>query len=153
MIISELDSKEISRILSEQTLGRLGCVADGEPYVVPVTYYFDGTDVFVHSLPGRKIDALRKTGKGCLQVDEIRDSFNWRSVLVFGKYEEILDERRREEVIAEIFKKRPDMTPVESKLMDGYRQTIVFCLRTYRVTGLGESWTRQSEGGEGALST
>lgn len=140
MIISELSHTEIVRILQEQTLGRLGCIAESEPYVVPVNFYFDGTDIFIHSLPGRKLDALRKNPKGCLQVDEIHDPFNWRSVLVFGNYEEITDERVREEKMAEIFKKRPEMTPVESSLMERYRKTIVFCLRTYRITGIGESW-------------
>lgn len=140
MIISELDRAEIKRILEEQPLGRLGCIAESEPYVVPVNFFFDGTDVFIHSLPGKKLEALRKTRKGCLQVDEIRDAFNWRSVLVFGNYEEISDEQVRETMMAEIFKKRPEMTPVESSLMERFRRTIVFSLRIYRMTGIGESW-------------
>ena len=140
MILSELDISEMSRILQEQSLGRLGCISGNEPYVVPVNYHFDGKDVFVHSLPGRKIDALRENGKACLQVDEIRDSFNWRSVLVFGTYEEIVDEREREDVMSQIFNKRPDLTPVESALMERYRETIVFRLRSYRITGRGEAW-------------
>ena len=141
MIISELSHTEIAGILQAQALGRLGCIADSEPYVVPVNFYFDGSDVFIHSLPGRKIEALRKSRKGCLQVDEIRDPFNWRSVLVFGNYEEISDEQVREKMMGAIFRKRPEMTPVESALMERYRKTIVFCLRTYRMTGIGESWS------------
>ena len=140
MFIGEMGIAEATRILETQSLGRLGCVADDEPYVVPVNYHFDGKDVFIHSLPGRKIDALRKTGRGCLQVDEIRDGFNWRSVIVFGKYEEIQDEQLREEIMGKIFKKKPEMTPVESSLMERYRETIVFGLRAYRVTCVGETW-------------
>jgi len=140
MRIEALDDVETTRILREQSIGRLGCIADSEPYVVPVNFYFDGRDIFIHSLPGRKIEALRKTGKGCLQVDEIRDTFNWRSVLLFGNYEEIVDERIRHESMKEIFAKTPSMTPVESALMDRSQLPIVFCLRIYRVTGIGESW-------------
>ena len=140
MRIEALDDVETTRILREQSIGRLGCIADSEPYVVPVNFFFDGHDIFIHSLPGRKIEALRKTGKGCLQVDEIRDTFNWRSVLLFGNYEEIVDERIRHESMKEIFAKTPSMTPVESALMDRSQLPIVFCLRTYRVTGIGESW-------------
>jgi len=47
------------------------CIAAGWPYVVPVNYFFDGKDIYIHSLPGKKLDALRANPRACLQVDEI----------------------------------------------------------------------------------
>ena len=36
LMINELNQPEIKKILADNTLGRLGCISDGEPYVVPV---------------------------------------------------------------------------------------------------------------------
>ena len=56
-------------LLRESSFGRLGCIANGRPYVVPVYYYYDGQDIFIHSLPGLKIEALRANPSACLQID------------------------------------------------------------------------------------
>lgn len=140
MTIGKLDTDEATEILSQQTFGRLGCIADGEPYVVPVHYFFDGQDIWVHSLPGKKITALRANSRACLQVDDIRDSYHWRSVIAYGNYEEIGDERLREKALAELFRRVPHLTPVESKMARGINETIVFCLRVDQITGVGEDW-------------
>jgi nitroimidazol reductase NimA-like FMN-containing flavoprotein (pyridoxamine 5'-phosphate oxidase superfamily) len=42
MSIGKLGNKDALAILRKGTLGRLGCIAAGWPYVVPVNYYFDG---------------------------------------------------------------------------------------------------------------
>ncbi len=140
MTIAILGPSEAARILRQATIGRLGCIADGEPYVVPVHYHFDGQDIFIHSLPGKKIDALRAHGRACLQVDEIHDSYHWQSVLAYGHYEEIRDEHLIEQTLAELFKRVPQMTPVESKLIERTGPTIVFCLHVDKITGVGETW-------------
>jgi len=74
MNIGKLRDKDALAILREGTLGRLGCIAPGWPYVVPVNYFFDGKDIYIHTLPGKKLDALRADPRVCLQVDEIKGS-------------------------------------------------------------------------------
>lgn len=140
MTFGKLSEKEAGAILLQQNLGRLGCIAEGEPYVVPVHYFFDGENVYLHSLPGKKINALRAQPRACLQVDEIQDSFHWRSVIAYGEYEEINDPRLRERTLAELFRHMPHLTPVESKMRAGNSEVIVFRLRVDRITGVGESW-------------
>lgn len=71
MTIGTLHTEQTKQLLAEETFGRLGCIAEGEPYVVPVHYFFDSQDIYLHSLPGKKIDALRANGRACLQVDDI----------------------------------------------------------------------------------
>lgn len=140
MSIGKLRDEESLAILRDGNLGRLGCIADGKPYVVPVHYFFDGKDVYIHSLPGRKINALRANSRACLQVDEIRDAYHWRSVIAYGNYEEILEEQARESILSKLFTRLPHLTPVESRLADGLKQTIVFRIRVDEVTGVGEEW-------------
>jgi len=78
-MISRLSNEEARGLLTACSAGRLGCVYDGGPYVVPVNYVCHGDGVFIHSLPGRKIDALRANPKACLQVDQISDAYHTRS--------------------------------------------------------------------------
>src|SRR5215475_12620591 len=117
MSIDKLRDTDALSILSEGSLGRLGCIASDWPYVVPVNYFFDGEDIYIHSLPGKKLDALRANPRVCLQVDEIKDSYHWRSVIAYGTFEEISDEEMRKNFLTELYKRLPHMTPVESKLV------------------------------------
>lgn len=140
MILDVLREEEARRILREQHCGRLGCCLDGEPYVVPINYVFDDECVYVHSLPGRKIEFLRANPRACLQVDEAKDAYNWHSVIAYGHYEELSDEAERERTLASLFNHLPHLTPVESKMTKGLQQTIVFRLRVDKVTGVYEKW-------------
>ncbi len=140
MNIGRLRDTDSLAILSEGNLGRLGCIAGRGPYVVPVNYLFDGKDIYIHSLPGKKIDALRADPRVCLQVDEIKDSYHWRSVIAYGIFEEVSDEETREKVLSKLYSRLPHMTPVESKLVKGFKETIVFRIKVDEITGMGEEW-------------
>jgi nitroimidazol reductase NimA-like FMN-containing flavoprotein (pyridoxamine 5'-phosphate oxidase superfamily) len=140
MNIGKLGNTDALSILREGTLGRLGCIASGWPYVVPVNYFFDGKDIYIHTLPGKKLDALRANPRVCLQVDEIKDPYNWRSVIAYGTFEEVSNEERRENVLTKLYSRLPHMTPVESRLVDGVKGTIVFRIKLEEVTGMAEEW-------------
>lgn len=140
MSIGKLGNTDALAILREGTLGRLGCIAAGWPYVVPVNYYFDGENIYIHTLPGKKLDALRANPRVCLQVDEIKDPYNWRSVIAYGTFEEISNEETQENVLTKLYSRLPHMTPVESRLVKGSKGTIVFRVKVEEVTGMGEEW-------------
>jgi len=113
---------------------------NGEPYIVPINYNFEGDYLYSHSLPGTKINGLRETPRACVQVDEIESALHWRSVLAFGRFEEITKPDQRAEVLAKLLKRFPMLTPVESALTaDGCAsEVIVFRIKIDRVTGVSE---------------
>jgi nitroimidazol reductase NimA-like FMN-containing flavoprotein (pyridoxamine 5'-phosphate oxidase superfamily) len=140
-MISRLSQEECYELLRGGRVARLGCIADGEPYVVPINYAFEGDSAYVHSLPGRKVLALRDNPRACLQVDDIRDEFAWRSVLAFGRYEELTgaaDRARATNLLLALF---PKLTPVESLIADDAAapKPVIFRIHVERVTGLQES--------------
>jgi len=141
-LITKLNEEEAQEILRRNGLARLGCIADGRPYVVPVNYLYDGEAIYIHSLPGRKIAALRRNPQACLQVDEIDAERDWRSVIAFGRYEEIADEQRRAYYLKQLLRRFPHLTPVESRLVinAGPIEVILFAIRIEEVTGLKEEW-------------
>ncbi|MBK7600814.1 MAG: pyridoxamine 5'-phosphate oxidase family protein [Acidobacteria bacterium] len=140
MPVGKIPLNDAISILEKGNLGRLGCIAEGEPYVIPVNYFYDGKYIYIHSMPGRKINALRSNPRACLQIDEIVDSYNWRSVIAYGSYEEISDEDTREQILESIFKRVPQLTPVETKMAKSPEKTIIFRLMVDQITGVGEHW-------------
>ncbi len=139
-MITKLSQAESYALLRDARLARLGCIADGEPYVVPVNYVFDGECALLHSLPGRKLTALRQSPRVCLLVDQIRDQFHWRSVLAFGTYEEITNGAERARVMNHLLSLFPELTPVETLIAEDAAAPapIIFRIRVDRVTGVAE---------------
>lgn len=88
-MLGELTKDQINNILASQSLGRLACTNGRQPYIVPVTYRYDGEYIYGQTNEGMKLDILRKNPNVCFEVDMMTDMRNWQSVLVFGKFEEI----------------------------------------------------------------
>jgi nitroimidazol reductase NimA-like FMN-containing flavoprotein (pyridoxamine 5'-phosphate oxidase superfamily) len=88
-MLGSLDRDQIERVLHACVVGRIGVHADGRTYVVPVSYVYDGDSVYGHSADGLKIRMMRANPDVCFEVDEIDDMANWRSVIAWGRYEEL----------------------------------------------------------------
>jgi nitroimidazol reductase NimA-like FMN-containing flavoprotein (pyridoxamine 5'-phosphate oxidase superfamily) len=135
-----LSEAEAQTLIASGKIGRLGCVDNGEPYVVPVNYLFEDGSIYSHSLPGRKIDAMRTHSRVCLQVDEIVSEFVWRSVIAFGNFEEIRVPSDRRSILSKLLVRFPLLTPVESVMARDASapDTIVFRIIVDRITGVEE---------------
>ncbi len=96
-MLGELNSRQIEFVLHSVIVGRIGCHAYDKTYVVPVTYAYDGTYIYGHTSEGLKIDMMRENPKVCFQVDVMENMSNWRSVIAWGKFEELktLDQREK----------------------------------------------------------
>ena len=139
-MIARLSRDESYALLRGARTGRLGCIAEGYPYIVPINYVLEGDFAVSHSLPGRKIEAMRENPRVCLQADDIRDQFNWRSVIAYGTYEEITDAASRAQAINVLLSLFPELTPVESRIAEdaGAPAPVVFRVKIDRITGIGE---------------
>ncbi len=91
-----LNEMQINNILASQVVGRLGCTDGKQPYIIPVTYTFDGKYIYGQTNEGKKIKILRKNPNVCFEVEMMMDMRNWQSVLVMGKFEELKDEKAKE---------------------------------------------------------
>ncbi|HET9056741.1 MAG TPA: pyridoxamine 5'-phosphate oxidase family protein [Chitinophagaceae bacterium] len=94
-MIGILSTEEIEEVLKENVLGRIGCNDGIKTYVVPVNYVYNGTSIIAHSAEGLKIKMMRENKEVCFEVDDIKSYTNWRSVIAWGYYQELLDERDR----------------------------------------------------------
>ena len=137
MMLSETDA---TNLIGRGKIGRLGCIAEGEPYVVPINYVFVEGSIYSHSLPGRKIEALRAQPRACLQVDEIQNDFEWCSVVAYGNFEEIRVPDDRRAILGKLLARFPLLTPVEAVMARDASapDTVVFRIVVDRITGVGE---------------
>jgi nitroimidazol reductase NimA-like FMN-containing flavoprotein (pyridoxamine 5'-phosphate oxidase superfamily) len=94
-MLGKLNSDQIDQLLAANVTGRIGCTDGSRVYIVPVSYVFNGTYLIAHSREGMKIDMMRTNSQVCFQVDEIDDYANWRSVILWGEYEEVTDPKER----------------------------------------------------------
>jgi nitroimidazol reductase NimA-like FMN-containing flavoprotein (pyridoxamine 5'-phosphate oxidase superfamily) len=135
-----LNQNETWEVLRRGKVGHLACVDQNEPYVVPINYLVDEGSVYSHSLPGRKISAMRAHPRACLQVSQIYDDFHWRSAIAFGSFEELSEQAERNSILRKLLERFPKLTPVESQLARDAEppQVIAFRLRIDRVSGVAE---------------
>lgn len=85
----ELNEQQIKNILLGQVIGRLACTDGKQPYIVPVTYHYDGDYIYGQTNEGMKLDILRKNPAVCFEVDVMTDMRNWKSVVITGQFEEL----------------------------------------------------------------
>jgi nitroimidazol reductase NimA-like FMN-containing flavoprotein (pyridoxamine 5'-phosphate oxidase superfamily) len=65
------DRGEIEKILARADVGRLGLMADDEPYVVPLNFAYSSGCIYFHTgLEGRKMEIIQKNPRVCFEVDE-----------------------------------------------------------------------------------
>lgn len=92
----ELNEQQINNILTSQLIGRLACSDGKYPYIVPVTFSYDGNYIYAQSIEGKKLDVLRKNPNVCFEVDIANDISNWQSAVVYGQFEELEKEAAEE---------------------------------------------------------
>ena len=101
---------EAEAILDEALVAHVGIVQDGQPVVIPMTFYYRDGSVFIHGAPGsRTIKALATGAPACVEVTLVdgliasksaeTHSVNYRSVVCFGRGEVVRDKERRQEIL------------------------------------------------------
>lgn len=95
-MFGKLNSNEIEELLKSQLIGRIGCHADGFTYVVPVSYAYDGDYVYVYTFDGLKMNIMRKNPKVCFEADDTTDLSDWKSVVAWGEFEELVKEDEKD---------------------------------------------------------
>lgn len=144
-MLGQLNDTQIRNILSSQVLGRLACTDGKQPYVVPVTYIYDGDNIYGQTNEGLKLKILRKNPNVCFEVDVMTDMRNWQSVIANGHFEELTDkkaEKARELLFSRVLTLMTSSTihahehEVTSELDDSNRKKFVmYRIRIKKLSG------------------
>lgn len=88
-MLGTLNDLQIDHLLHSEVVGRIGCHLDGKTYIVPITYAYDGKNIYCHTTEGLKTKIMQTNNQVCFQVDQISNLANWRSAILWGAYEEL----------------------------------------------------------------
>lgn len=144
-MLGELTDIQIQNVLTSQVMGRLACTDGKQPYIVPVTYTYDGKYIYGQTNEGAKLNMLRKNPAVCFEVDMLTDMRNWQSVIVYGKFEELKDkesEKARDILFGRVFSLMTSSTihayehEVNSTIDDNTRvKHVMYRIKIIKVTG------------------
>lgn len=137
--VQEMDKYEIDNVLAGRDYGHLACSEDDRPYIVPIHYVYDGTRIYIYTTEGKKTDIIQSNPQVCLQVEEVVNGEDWRSVVVVGKAQQILEPKDREKAIRLVRSSNPSLTPAISiRWMDCWvreNREVVYSITPEIITG------------------
>jgi uncharacterized protein len=140
-----LNQIEIEEVLRHQVIGRIGCHSDSVTYVIPISYAYDGKNIFAHTLEGMKIGMMRKNTNVCFEVDSISNLDNWQSVICWGSFKELVNPDERQNALEKLhIRNLPVSVSATAKLSPQYPflprdfdsiEGVVFRIQLYKKTG------------------
>ena len=144
-MIGKLNTDQINNLLGSQSIGRLACTEGEQPYIVPISFCYDGTCIYGQTNLGEKLKIIRKNPKVCFEVDQMMDMRNWQSAVIYGDFEELKNkdaDSGREILFDKEFSLLTNTSihahehEVTSVLMDeGRMKEILFRIKIRKVTG------------------
>jgi len=144
-MLGVLNENQVYNILTTQVIGRLGCTDGKIPYIVPVTFAYDGEYIYGQSNEGEKLKLLRKNPNVCFEVELMSDMRNWQCVVLQGKFEELKNrkaDKAREILFQRIFPLMTSSTVHKHEHGneaipddDNRVKTIMYRIRIKKITG------------------
>jgi len=143
MLIEEMTEPECLELLANTGFGRLACANENQPYVVPFYFAYRASYIYSFATMGQKIDWMRTNPLVCVETDVVESSRDWKSVVVFGLYEELEDtpeSAKAREVAQEVLQRRqmwwqPAYVPAAHEGRPRPLAPIFFRIKVERVTG------------------
>jgi nitroimidazol reductase NimA-like FMN-containing flavoprotein (pyridoxamine 5'-phosphate oxidase superfamily) len=83
----ELSKEDCESLLSRERYGRLALSLDDVPYIIPMSYVYSGSRIYLHSRgSGKKVEMASNNPRVCFEVDHLEKN-RWLSVVITGKAE------------------------------------------------------------------
>jgi uncharacterized protein len=101
------DRSQIDAILNKAAICRLALAVADEPYLVPVSYGYDGVAIYFHTAKaGRKLEMIARNPRVCFEVEgdtglvcpssePCRWTYAYESVIGFGTVSEVIDTKEK----------------------------------------------------------
>ena len=109
--IDEMGQTEIHELLSKINYGHLGFIHEGKPYVMPMHYYVEDSDIYLFTTVGMKTHDIDADPDICLQVEEIHSPTHWRSVIVTGQAKHLTDKQDIDRITQLVKERNPSLSP------------------------------------------
>ena len=114
------ERKEIDAVIHASPVCRMAMARDNRPYLVPLSFGYDGRAVYIHTaMEGKKIDFIKANPRVCIEFEDgvrvlpddnqaCKWSFAFQSVIGFGTIRELQDPDQKEEGLDHIMRHYAD---------------------------------------------
>ena len=137
--VQEMNNDEIDALLESVNFGHFARGHNNRPYVVPIQFVYAKPYIYIYTTEGKKSDIIKVNPQVCLQVEDIINNGDWRSVVVNGTAEQITDRTEREEIFKLVLKTNPTLTPAISiRWMDNWvreNREVVYRIEPETISG------------------
>lgn len=89
MFIQEMAESDCLKVLTRERFGRLACAHANQPYIVPIYFVYEESYLFGFTTMGLKVEWMRSNPLVCIELDDVENSDEWTSIVIFGRYEEL----------------------------------------------------------------
>ena len=144
--IRALTQHECAQLLARNQVGRLAFSFRDRVDIQPVSYIYEAGWIYGRTSEGAKLDTLAHSHWVAFEVDEVRGTFDWRSVVVRGSFHRIDPEGSPNEQAAYAYALRLVRTIVPDTFTTrdpAPRRTVLFRIAIDEITG------RKAEDGSG----
>ena len=97
MFIQEMSTTECLSTLARIRVGRLACAHKNHPYIVPIYFVYEDPYLYGFTTLGQKVEWMRSNPQVCVELDEIVNGTQWMSIVIFGRYQELPENRENGE--------------------------------------------------------
>lgn len=144
--IEELPADACADLLRSVKYGHLACHTNGDLNLVPLSFYYEDGYIYSHSRRGTKIRMMRSNPHVCVQAEKIQDFFHWKSVMAWGRFEE-LDGPMASVVMRQLIRQLSESSAdrpaseLELDFVSMFESAIVYRIKVDKMTGRSEGWT------------
>jgi nitroimidazol reductase NimA-like FMN-containing flavoprotein (pyridoxamine 5'-phosphate oxidase superfamily) len=138
------DRKDIDNIIRRCRVCRLAMCDDGQPYVVPLNFGYDGRSLYFHTAPeGRKIDIIKRNNLVGFEFDILHDIVTAEQACKWGaKYESVMG-LGTAEIVDDLEAKKEALEWIMRQYGNGtwdfkeeiLKKTLVFSVRILEING------------------
>jgi len=86
VVFRDLPRAEIEEIISRNHVGRIAFAFHDRVDIQPISYVYERGWLYGRTSEGEKIATLQHNQWVAFEIDEIKDGFDWRSVVIHGSF-------------------------------------------------------------------
>ena len=138
------DRKDIDDIIKRCRVCHLAMCDDGQPYIVPLNFGYDGRFLYFHTAPeGRKIDIIKRNNRVGFEFDILHDIVTAEQACKWGaKYESVMGSGTAE-IVDDLEAKKEALQLIMRQYGNGtwdfkeeiLKKTLVLRVRILEITG------------------
>lgn len=120
--MQRMDEEEIETYLELHNLGVLALSTDDAPYLLPMSYGYDGDSrlyfTYILGKESRKAELSNAVGRASFLVYRAETMFHWRSVVLVGSLRELSESERTDLSDSELPAWRPELLEAASESIE-----------------------------------